>query len=371
MSLDDMSIEELKQLREVVSALIDYSSAGIIRNNFVEAFYRCTYSGRLHGNYRLFGAKSFRLTSNNPNMLNSPSSGSIYAKHVKRCFEAEWDHIFYTVDYGALEERIIANLSRDKNKCNIFLKGLDSHCLNSYNYWKDKVEAILPREDNESTEEYVVRYKKAVDDGNKALKQIRSDSKPASFALNYGAMAKKLSSIIKCNLDEAEQLHYKFHNELYPQINEMLQRVYSVATKTGRVHLGLGCYLHSNNPDKDIRSLFNACSQFWSILTLLSINKLRQAIEKAKLEDKVEIVSTIYDSIYLHVLDDNWTIKWVNDHLIPIMLKPPFEDMIVENEATGAIGYNWYDIVEIPNGATIKEIEDARKRAKELYQKND
>lgn len=64
--LEDLTIEELKQLQEIVTALLDYSGAAIIRNNFIQAFYENTINGRLLGHFKLFGTKSFRLTSNNP-----------------------------------------------------------------------------------------------------------------------------------------------------------------------------------------------------------------------------------------------------------------------------------------------------------------
>ena len=93
---------------------------------------------------------------------------------------------------------------------------------------------------------------------------------------------------------------------------------------------------------------------------------MHHLIKEKGYQDDIKIVSSIYDSIYLHIRDNSEIIKWVNDTIIPILTTDFIKDIIVHNEATGEIGYNWYDTVKINNNAEIEEIETARLKAKEL-----
>ena len=269
------------------------------------------------------------------------------------------------VDLSALEDRVIANLSRDKNKCSIFLDGIDGHCLNSYTYFKNEVEAELPRLEKESLYDYLKRYHKAVEEGNKKLKAIRQKSKPITFGLAYGAFPAKVSKQAKIPLEEAEGIFNRYHNELYTQISDMREKVLKIAKKHKRIHLGLGCFLNTSEPEKEIRTLFNANSQFWSILSILVINKFNSLIQQENLSKEVEVVSSIYDSIYIHIIEDSEIIKWVNDTIIPLMTVDFLKEIVVHNEATGELGYNWYDTIPLNNNAAIDEVNKCIKEAKE------
>ncbi len=357
-----------KVFEEVLECIIDHSFSGIIRSNFLKAFDTYTLDGVLHGNIKVFGAKSFRPTSNSPNLLNMPSSGSIYAKPLKKCFIAPPANekvpkgfIIYAIDLGALEDRVVSNLSGDVNKSNIFLEGLDGHSLNACGYFPQRIAEVMgPNTDNVA---YVKEFYHRADDlKDPVLSAIRSESKAPTFKLAYGGFpdAHKGGVI-------TQEIFDNYHNVLYPGITEYREEYVLPTTEAqGYIHLGLGCRIYSDDPSNDIRTINNATSQFWSILTLIAINEMYYRIEEAGLSDKIQICSTIYDSIYFYVENDAETVKWLNDNAVEAICVNYLEDQVVENEAAGEIGVNWADLYKVPNNSSVDAIEEIFKNIEDL-----
>jgi len=350
-------IEEIRQynsdpvLEEILESLVDNSYSAIIKNNFIKAFDTYTVDGILHGNISLFGAKTFRNTSNSPNLLNAPSSKSIYAAPLKRCFVAGDGFVVFTADLGALEDRVISNLSGDKNKQNIFLEGLDGHSLNACGYYPEQIAKIMG--ENTDNVAYVKEfYRRVEDERDKELKKIRFNSKAPTFKLAYGGFPDSHKGGVI-----TQEIFDNYNNILYPGITKYREEyVLPTALKQGYLHLGLGCRIYCDNPNSQIRTLHNATIQFWSILTLIAINELNYRIQNQNLEKEIQITSSIYDSIYTRCRKDPEIVKWVNDNLIELMTVQYIENEVVHNTAQGEVGLNWADLNKVPNNASVEEI---------------
>jgi hypothetical protein len=265
--------------------------------------------------------------------------------------------VIVAVDFGQLEDRVIANLTKDEGKCNIFLKDLDSHCYNALGYFNSQVAKHISLTGDKVVDTRA--FKAGVDDEHKELKAIRQAGKPVTFGISYGAYPPKIAATIKCPIEEAEVIFNSYHNELYPGITYFREDVVlKGALKNGYIHMGLGAKMYSDDVGKHARTIFNSASQFWSILMLISMAEIHQRVVESNLEDSIAGSATVYDSGYFIVDENPEVIKWLNDTLIPIMTRQWIVDEVVHNEAAIDIGKSWADLTKVPNNASLEEIEE-------------
>jgi hypothetical protein len=360
--------EDREILHEILDCIIDHSYGSIIRNNFLKSFDTYTIDGVLHGNVKLFGAKSFRPTSNGPNLLNMPSTKSVYASPLKKCFIApkteipEFDRMLVIqCDYASLEDVVLAAITLDEGKLAVQKdKTLDAHCYNAMGYFTQEIEDIIGSDGGFADK--VRRFKIGVADKNKQLIGIRQKSKPITFKLAYlGYPDAHKGGVI------TQEIFDNYHNVLYPDVRAYLENyVKPITNQKGYLHLGLGCRLYSDDVEADFRTLFNATFQFWSILTLIAVNELNYRIKKAGLQDEIILCSTIYDSIYTYISPDSEVIKWYNDNVVQIGKKDFIPNQQVLNSLECGIGRNWSEEIAIPPNASIIQIEEILENFKKV-----
>lgn len=114
-------------------------------------------------------------------MLNMPSSGSIYAKPIKKCFTAPDGYVILGVDYASLEDRVLASLTADPGKLAIYMQNLDAHCYSSLGYHPEEIYKEIPNTGDIVTD--AIAYRKAEQEGNAKLKHLRNISKPITFKM--------------------------------------------------------------------------------------------------------------------------------------------------------------------------------------------
>ena len=200
-------------------------------------------------------------------------------------------------------------------------------------------------------------YLRIEDEGNKVLKTIRFNSKAPTFKLAYGGYPDSSTGGVI-----TQEIFDNYHNVLYPGITEYREKyVLPTAQKQGYLHLGLGCRIYTDNAGDAIRTINNATVQFWSILTMIAVNELNYRIKEAKLSEKMDVISTIYDSIYVDVDKDPKIIKWLNDNIIEVLCVDYLKNQVVPNAAEGEIGNNFADLFKVKNNASVCDIEETLK----------
>ena len=346
---------------EILEHLMGISKTSKILGTFIKAFKKYNINGNLHGNLKLGGTQSGRLSSNNPNLQNLPS-GSTYGKDIKSCFVAPEGWLWASADFASLEDRINAVLTKDPNKIKVYTDGYDGHCLRAFAYFGDQMPDI---------EDTV----KSINSIENKYPDLRQKSKAPTFALTYNGTWVTLVTNSGFSDDEAKQIEANYH-ELYKVSDEFSARNVEFAHKNGYMELGFGmvikCPLLSivvnsdpsgrNTPYAAIaesRSANNAVTQSWGMLINRALIATNKVVEASKFIYDIRPINTIHDAAYFLVRDTPEAVKFLNDTLIKEMQwneHPLIKSDKVLMEADLEIGKSWDKQTSLPIGASINEI---------------
>lgn len=356
----------------IVKTLVDYADTKTILSTFIPSFRKYAWDKGtgditwLNGSFNLVGTQSGRLSSNDPNMQNIPAN-SQYGNDVKSCFIAPEGWLFATADFSSLEDRINAILTKDPNKIRVYTEGFDGHCLRAYTYFKDQMEGIDPTS-AESINSIEFKYP-----------ELRQKSKAPTFAFQYRGTWKTVCENLGIPDAEGQALEANFKS-LYSVSEQYYIRKVMEAMENGYIRLSFGLrlltpMLHGKRDphklfgmaDKEAKSMYNADSQTWGTLTNRALIEFAERLDNSEphIQEGILLILTVHDAGYVLVKDTPEHIKWLNDNLIECMNwqeHPMIMSDDVPIEADLEIGYNWANLVKIPNKANLEEIIEIRKK---------
>jgi DNA polymerase-1 len=330
-----------------------------INGTFIKAFLK--EKDFLHGNLKLGGTQSGRLSSNSPNLTNLPAHGGM-GKLVKSCIVAPTGWLFAGADFSALEERIGAILSKDPNRIKVYTDGYDGHSLRAQTYFADQMPDIDPT-NVDSINSIADKYP-----------ELRRQSKAPTFALQYMGTAYTLHKRAGFPMEQAKQIEKSFR-ELYKVSEEFNAHNKRIMETNGYVKCAFGlklrtpivsqCVLgNSKTPyeaDKEARSANNAITQSWGMLLNRAMNATNKRIEDSGYSTKILPCNMIHDAGYFLVKHEARYIQFLNDVLIQEMQWND-DDLIrstdVPMAASLELGKSWDTLVPLHNHATQKEIND-------------
>lgn len=185
-STDDEALEALKGKHPAVALLQDWRSVSKMDGTYATGMERhIRPDGRIHPSLLLDGARSGRLSCQDPNLQNIPrEADSAEGKMARDCFVAPPGYVLLSADYSQLELRIAAMLSGDEAMLEIFAMGGDFH--------QRTAEFIAP---------IVWKIKPA-----EVTKTHRTAAKAFNFGILYGLNDEGIAWRAKCSVAVARQI---------------------------------------------------------------------------------------------------------------------------------------------------------------------
>lgn len=181
----------------------------------------------LHGQFKIHGTTSGRLSSAEPNLQQIPKTS--VDPNIKKQLIARPGTLYMAMDFSQAELRIMAHLSGDETYLTAFREGQDPHLAIAAKKYGVPYEEALAAMDDENHPDH------------KLWKTRRKQAKQIAFGIIYGIQAKLLAqklSDVKAGLivspQEAQQSLNEFFQE-HPKIKKFMQKQEKLLRKQGYV----------------------------------------------------------------------------------------------------------------------------------------
>jgi len=190
------STEDLREAKGWLDSLLELRKVQKLYNTYVNGIKRAVdFNGtdKVYVDYRMDGTLTGRLScASYSNMGVSFHTLPREDKHnIRSMFTAPEGHSFITVDYAAMELRVLAHIAKETKMQEAFIAGVDLHTYTASLLFQKKEEKIK--------------------------KQERQIAKAVSFLIAYGGGAYRLSETTGISQRRSEKIIEKYA-EVYPGI---------------------------------------------------------------------------------------------------------------------------------------------------------
>lgn len=200
---------------DIVRDILDYRQLQKLKSTYVDALPTMVNqkTGRVHTSYNQAVAATGRLSSTNPNLQNIPIRTE-RGREVRKAFiPRDEDHVIVSADYSQIELRIIAEISKDANMMDAFVKGIDIHTATAANVYG------VPVLEVDSTQ--------------------RRNAKAVNFGIIYGQSAFGLSQNLGIPRKEAAEIIENYFAQ-FPGIKQYMSDTMNFARENGYVTTLMG-----------------------------------------------------------------------------------------------------------------------------------
>jgi DNA polymerase-1 len=233
---DEDTLTALAPDNPLVKAVLRYRGATKMIETYIEpiasvpAVYR---DGKVHPGYTTMLTATTRLSSNGPNIQNFPKRKH---KELREQIIAPPGHLLYAFDFGQLEARVIAMVTKDKVLCQSIIDGRDIH-----SDWLNNCLSIYPDYLNRLAEETNQTEEKKIRKAGRDI--IKTHFVFASF---FGSSSKSVSDLTRIPLPLVNELHEDFWAE-FRGVKAWIKDRRAVYDATGSMHLLTGIERHTIN----------------------------------------------------------------------------------------------------------------------------
>ena len=261
---------------EFVKPLLEYKKLDKLLSTYGQAIIDKVNpeTKRLHGSFTLGYTATGRLSSRNPNLQNLPRDSDI-----RSIFRASKGRVLVCADYGQIELRVAAELSRDPVMLEAYKNGDDLHALTA-----SKITG------------------RSMDSVSKSDRQL---AKSLNFGLLFGLGAKGLVDYAAWNYkvkltEEEAYSHYKTFFDTYAGYAAWQKKRREECEKTGIAYTVMGKTRRLQELGRYTRSVNHPVQGSAAEVVILALNNLYKALRNRR---DILIVNCVHDEILLEAVE--------------------------------------------------------------------